>query len=327
MSTSKIMTAAEAVARFVQDGDVAYVGYNCVPYALVHEVVRQRKRGLEVVGASQRFQAAYLFLEGCADRTRTAYIGGVMIGATRGQLVADLIRQGRLKYEEYTNQALTLMFMAGALGIPYIPTRSLLGTDFLTPAGRDHPWSYLGDAKLREAEDPFTGQRVVLLPALRPDVALYCAQRADAEGNVQAWGVWGEARWALWAARKVVVSVEEIVPGEVIRRDPNRTLIPGFKVDAIVHEPFGAHPGAMTGYYDTDFFFSRLEAEAQLDEAAYHRFVDTWITGVRDRQEYLDRYVATYGLERLRTVLPDTRLEPTASVSYAFTRRWMAGYR
>ena len=155
---SKVMTESEAIARFVADGDIVYVGYNVVPYGLCHEVIRQKKRNLDLVGASQVSQGAYLFLEGCANRTRTAYIGGVIVGGGRSKLIAEMLQRGEIRYEEYTNQTLTLMFMAGALGIPFIPTRSLLGTEFLSDKCINHPKGFLGDKKYKLSGCPFTGE-------------------------------------------------------------------------------------------------------------------------------------------------------------------------
>ena len=187
------------------------------------------------------------------------------------------------------------MFLAGALGIPFIPTRTFLGTDFLSEDCITHPGGWLRDKKYQLVECPFTEEKVVLLPALNPDVAMMHAQRADVEGNVQAWGAFGDSKWALWAGKKVIVSVEEIVATEVIRSDPNRTIVPSFKVSAVVHEPFGAHPGVMTGYYDMDFSFRTETMGMYSDRASCDRFLDEWVYGVQNRREYIEHYIQKLG--------------------------------
>ena len=160
MAQSKLMSAEEAVSRFVSDGDILYAGYMMLPQALCHEIVRQGKRNLTVVGASVSEVAALLYITGCARRTISGYIGGVV----RGTLVAGLMERGELQYEDYSNQSLTVMFLAGALGIPFISTKTFLGTDFLTDECIRHPAGWLVDKKYQLSECPFTGEKVVLLP-------------------------------------------------------------------------------------------------------------------------------------------------------------------
>jgi len=320
-SESKLMTAREAISRFAADGETVYVGYLMVPHALCHEVIRQRKRGLTLVGASLLQQATLLILAGCVGRLMTGYLGG----ALRSKLLRDLMARGELKYEDYSNQSQTLMLMAGALGIPFIPTRTFLGSDFLSDKCVNHPHGWLRDKKYQLSQCPFTREKVVLLPALRPDLAVMAAQRADSQGNVQAWGALGDAKWALWAARKVVVSVEEVVPTEVIRRDPNRTIIPSFKVSAVVHEPFGAHPGAMSGYYDIDLAFNGRYGAWDSDEGASRQFLEEWVYGVKDRREYIERYVAKLGYEALRSIQASPPFPPIGTVDYAYSPNITAG--
>lgn len=182
-----------------------------------------------------------------------------------------------------------------------------------------HSGGWLRDKKYQLGESPFDEEKVVLLPALNPDVAMMHAQRADAEGNVQAWGAFGDSKWALWAGKKVIVSVEEIVPTEVIRSDPNRTIVPSFRVSAVVHEPFGAHPGAMTGYYDLDFSFSRTEqADKYRDRAACYRFLDEWVYGVQSRGEYIEHYVQKLGQGALQNIMAKPPVRPIGTVDYAY---------
>jgi glutaconate CoA-transferase, subunit A len=311
----KLMTEAEAIARFVDDGDSVYVGYTSVAWGLCHEIVRQRKRRLESIGGSVGPQGTMLFMAGCSDRVSSGYIAG----ALRPGPVQDMMDRGELKYEDYSNQAIALMLMAGALGIPFIPTRSFLGSDYLKPEYQEHPGGHRGDKKWSVMESPFDGQPVVLLPALRPDVAVIHAQRADEFGNVQTWGHQGDARWAYWAANKVIVSVEEIVSPEVIREDPGRTVVPGLRVAAVVHMPYGAHPSGCTGHYDFDYAFmaatmSRIGRSAE-DFAAFR---DEWIDGVPDRARYIQRYVERFGQRALERIRVDSGPSPQEGIHYGY---------
>ncbi len=318
MADRKLMDEYEAIARFVDDGDSVYVGYTCAAYGLCREVVRQRKRGLEAIGGSVGPQGTMLIMGGCADRVRTGYIAA----ALRPGAVQDMMSNGDLRYEDYSNQAIALMLMAGALGIPFIPTRSFLGTDYLDPANIEHPGAYLREQKWRLMESPFDGQQFVALPALRPDVALLHAQRADEFGNVQAWGHQGDARWAYWAAKKVIVSVEEVVPHEVILADPGRTIVPGFRVAAVVHMPYGAHPSGQAGYYDFDYGFQGASGMSRITrgEADWRAFADEWVYGTGSQDGYLAHYRERFGEEALASIAADAGPEPVAAVHYGYAR-------
>jgi glutaconate CoA-transferase, subunit A len=315
MGSSKLLSLHDAVERFVDDGDVIYAGYTSVAYGLCYEIIRQRKRQLDVVGASVGGQGTLFVLSGCANRMRTGYIGG----ALRPGMITQAMNDGTLQFEDYSNQAIALMLMAGALGIPFIPTRSFLGSDYLRPEYQEHPGGFLGDKKWAQMESPFDGQQVVLLPALRPDVAVIHAQRADEEGNVQMWGHLGDARWAFWAARKVIVSVEEIVPNSVIRADPSRTIVPGFRVSAVVHLPYGAHPTSIAGYYDYDYGFSAsVMRHASRSQADFDAFAAEWIDGVADHAAYMDHYRAVFGEDALAALAAHTGTTPQESVLYGY---------
>jgi glutaconate CoA-transferase, subunit A len=315
----KLMSEGEAVGRFVTDGDSVYVGYTAAAYGLCREVVRQRKRNLEAIGGSVGPQGSMLIMGGCVDRVRTGYLAA----ALRPGAVQDMMSAGELKYEDYSNQAIALMLMAGALGIPFIPTRSFLGTDYLDPRNTDHPGAYLREQKWRPMESPFDGEAIVALPALRPDVALLHAQRADEFGNIQTWGHQGDARWAYWAAKKVIVSVEEIVPHEQVLSDPGRTVVPGFRVAAVVHMPYGAHPSGQAGYYDFDYAFQGASGMGRISRSAeeWQVFADEWIYGVADHAGYLQRYRERFGSNNLERIGVDSGPSPATGVRYGYSRQ------
>lgn len=317
MGERKLMSAREAIGRFVDDGDTLYAGYTSVAFGLCYEIIRQRKTRLQVVGGSVGQQGTLMILAGCVDRVLTGYIGG----ALRPGLITAMMADGRLHFEDYSNQAIALMLMAGALGIPFIPTRSFLGTDYLRPEYANHPGGHLGAAKWAEMESPFDGRKVVLLPALRPDVAVLHAQRADEEGNVHAWGHQGDAKWAYWAARKVIVSVEEIVPASVIRSDPSRTIVPGFKVAAVVHMPWGAHPSNLTGYYDYDYaFIARTMRGLTYSMDTYEAFAAEWIHAPPDHEAFIAHYRDVFGQPALDRILATEGATPEMPVRHTYAR-------
>jgi len=315
MGERKLMSAREAVSRFVADGDVVYAGYTSVAMGLTREVIRQRKRDLDIVGGSVGMPGTQLFMAGCSKRTRTGYIGA----ALRPGVIQDRMSAGDFEYEDYSNQAIALMLMAGALGIPFIPTRSFLGTDYLNPEFVDHPGGFLGKQKWAEMESPFDGQKVVLLPALRPDVALLHAQRADDEGNVQVWGHLGDARWAYWAAKKVIVSVEEVVPREVVRNDPSRTVVPGFRVSAVVHLPWGAHPTGFAGYYDFDYAFqATVFAGIVRSQERFDAYASEWVDGLADHDAYLAHVRAVFGDDTFDRLKATRGHSPAPGINYTY---------
>ncbi len=317
MPESRLMSAREAVERFVHDGDTVYAGYTSVSFGIAYEIMRQGKRNLELVGGSVGIQGTLMTLAGCVNRVSAGYIGG----ALRPGTVTGMMDDGRLRFEDYSNQAIALMLMAGALGIPFIPTRSFLGTDYLKPEYQDHPRGFRGQKKWVEMESPFDGEKVVLLPALRPQVAFIPAQRADEEGNVQAWGHQGDAKWACWAAERVIVSVEEIVPRSVIRSDPDRTIVPGFRVAAVVHMPFGAHPAGVSGYYDTDYAFqSRVFGGLMRDTARFDAFMAEWVAGCPDREQYLAHIAERFGPDALSRLSANAGAVPEREVRYTHSQ-------
>ena len=319
---NKLMTAREAVDRFVDDGDVVYTGYSTqVPYALTHEIIRRRRRNLDVVGASLGPQVTQLVLAGCCSRVRTGYISG----ALRPGPLTEMMASGALQFEDYSNGAIAVMLMAGAMRFPFVPMKWFLGSDYLKPENRAHAASFLGEAKWRVIDSPFDGDRYLALPALRPDVTMMHFQRADVYGNVQGWGALGDARWALWAAEKVIVSVEEIVPTAVVRRDPSRTLVPGARVAAVVHAPGGAHPTAVAGYYDSDYSFIRLAALAYEGRDQFDAFAAEWIYGRPDRAAYMGHLRERFGDAWIANITPAPPLPPLAPIDYSFAPHlgWM----
>jgi acyl CoA:acetate/3-ketoacid CoA transferase alpha subunit len=279
----KLMSEKEAVEKFVQDGD--YLLYECNylqrgPSALIREVIRQKKKDLWVGAKFTWVTAALLVGAGCVSKLD---VGFFLFGPT----VEQAIREGRVTAYEYSNVVMTNRIMAGAMGLPFLPTRSLGGTDNFPHSG----------AKL--IEDPYTGEPIVVVPALNPDVALIHAHQADVFGNARIFGTGISHQEAAMASRKVIVSTEEIIETDEIRRDPARTTIPYYVVDAVVHAPFGAYPGEMQGHYASDVPHV-IEIIASTLRGLIPQYLDKWVYGVSSHAEMLDKLV---GANRLKEIV------------------------
>jgi glutaconate CoA-transferase subunit A len=289
-----LTTAREAVSRYVEDGSTIFVGGfgSLYPFALAHEIIRLGKKNLTLAKPSPELIGDQLIGAGAISRLIISWEGNPGIGSSYcfRRAIEKKIPHS-IVLEEYTHAAITAMLKAGAMGMPFIATRYLMGSDLLgvqqTP-------------RAKVTTSPFTDEPVCVLRALQPDVALVHAQRADEEGNVQGWGILSDIRDGAFASSRVIASVEEIVPSEVSRRDPNRTIIPGFKVDALVVEPWAAHPSACQGYYDRDnsFFLEYEDSTRSLE--GFRSYLEKWVYSVKDRAEYAE----TLGLARLNSLRP-----------------------
>jgi len=305
----KVMPLAEAVRKFIPDGcrlRSSGIGLR-KPLAFVYEIMRQRKRDLTFLQSGMTEDADLLLGAGCLDRIEGSYLGLEAFGLAHCYRRA--VERGvprSVLVEEYSNFGMTMRFMASAMGLPFMPIRSHLGSDLLRVESFRHPKAVVLD-------DPFgSGDRVALLPACPVDVSMLHAQRCDEDGNVQIWGQLGDDVWGTLAGRRIVVSVEEVVPSKVVRRDPNRTVVPGFRVDAIVHAPFGSHPYQVQGYYDADVPFRREYAERSATADGWQAWADAWVYGVEDHAGYRTK-LGSERLERLRA----KRL-PSGRVNYGY---------
>lgn len=278
----KLMSEKEAVEKLVSDGD--YLWYECNylqrgPASLIREVIRQKKKDLWVGAKFTWVTAALLVGGGCVSKLD---VGFFLFGPT----VEQAIREGRVTAYEYSNVVMTNRIMAGAMGLPFMPVRSFGGTDGFTHSG----------AKL--INDPYTGEPITIVPALNPDVALIHVHQADAFGNARIFGTGISHQEAAMASKKVIVSTEEIIDTEEIRRDPGRTTIPYYVVDAVVHAPFGAYPGEMQGHYTSDVPHV-IEIVASTLRGLIPQYLDKYIYGVSSQTEMLDKLV---GASRLKDI-------------------------
>jgi len=292
---SKLLTMQQAMSRFVHDGDsVVMEGFtHLIPFAAGHELIRQRRQNLTLIRLTPDLIFDQMIAAGCARKLLFSWAGNPGVGSLHAFRRA--VEQGipaPLELEEYSHFGLALRLQAGAAGVPFLPTRNFAGSDL----PRVNP-------NIRRVTCPHSGEELWSVPALNPDVAILHAQRADEEGNTQVWGLVGVHKEAAFASHRVIVVVEEIVSQEVIRGDPNRTLIPGFRVNAVVHEPFGAHPSYVQGYYDRDNDFYTRWDDISREADGLRRYLDEWVYGLPDRRAYVEKMDPVCQRLRARSLL------------------------
>lgn len=277
---NKCISMAEAIKRYVPDGASVALGLALealIPHAAAHELIRQGRRDLTLIGPISDILFDQLIGAGCVEKIQAAWVGNVSEGLGHCyRRATEKAIPRRVVTEAHSNFTIGLALFAAAMGSPYIPTRSLLGSDI--PRHNPH---------LRVESSPLDGSPVLLVPAIRPDVTIIHAQRSDEEGNAHLWGNTGVAQEAFLAARDVIIVTEEIVDHAVITSDPNRVLGPSFKVRAVVHEPGGAHPAPVQGYYNRDHAFYHEYHTATRTPEGYQAWLEEWVLGVSDRAAYL----------------------------------------
>jgi glutaconate CoA-transferase subunit A len=306
--TGKFMTPAEAVSRFFFDGaQIALGGFTIArnSMAIVHEVIRQRIRDLHVVCHSQAQALDLLIGAGCVRRLEIAYGGAGRFAPTCIRF-RKAVENREIAFEDYSNYQMSLRFLAGALGIPFIPGKSGLGTDILRREGFSREvraGRKTAAKKFVLLQNPFAEEPdpLVLLPAITPDVALVHAQQVGEDGTVRIRGLTFADIEQAKSADAVIVTCEEILPVSRIRDDPDRNSLPPFLVDAVVLVPFGAHPTACPFYYDYDAAHLNRYRKMAEDDRLFERYLSEWIYGLKDHQEYLDRV----GREQLEGIRAD----------------------
>jgi len=285
---SKLMTMSEAVAQFVHDGDcIAIEGFtHLICFAAGHEIIRQRKRDLVLSRLTPDLIYDQMVAAGCARKLVFSWAGNPGVGPLYA--IRRAVEQGipnTIELEEYSHGGMVARFMAGAANLPFYPLASYVATDLPK-----------ANPLIRTITSPYDEKvQVYAVPPLKPDIAILHAQRADEQGNTQIWGLVGVAKEVAFASKHVIVVVEQVVPASTIRADPNRTIIPCVVVDALVHEPYGAHPSYTQGYYDrdNDFYLNYDPISADVDKLK--SWLDEWVYGVSGRTEYVQKL----GRERL----------------------------
>jgi len=270
---SKLMTEQEAIERFVKDGD--YLAFDLMgvvrgPFSLEREIVRQRKRNLFLAAKFSFFEAAFLVAGGCVTKIDCGFMGG-------GISHFRAIEKGEVEVIEWSNGAISARFLAGALGLPFIPWRGLMGTETFKHSAA------------KTTIDPFTGKKISLLPALNPDISLIHANQCDIYGNARIFGPGCIPIEVATASKRVIISTEEIIDIEEIRKAPAKTTIPFYIVDAVVLTPFGGHPGSVPGLYDADFEHMNEFSKAERDPVALEKYFDKYVFSCKTHQDYLDK--------------------------------------
>ena len=306
MSASKVASMHDAIADLVRDGDtVAIEGFtHLISFAAGHEIIRQGKRDLTLARLTPDLIYDQMIAAGVARKLVFSWLGNPGVGGL-GAIRRRIESEGpdRLEVEEYSHFGMVGRYTAGAANLPFYPIRSYFETDLPK-----------ANPLIREIESPYGDGVVYAVPPLKPDVTIVHAQRADASGDTQIWGLLGCQKEAAFAAERVIVVVEELVDEAVVRADPNRTIIPGLIVDAVVVEPFGAHPSYVQGAYDRD---NRLYLDWDAitrDEAAIQAWLAEWVHGVADRTDYIEKL----GPERVAALTPGSA--PSGSVDYGAYR-------
>jgi glutaconate CoA-transferase, subunit A len=272
---NKLMPLSTAISENVHDGDTLYAaGFtHLIPFAAGHEIIRQHRHDLVLARATPDLIYDQMVAAGCARKVIFSYMGNPGVGSLR--IVRAEIEAGRLDWEEYSHFGMISRLQAGAAGLPFMPMNPTAATDLER-----------ANTLIRRIVDPYSGKELIVVPALCPDVAIVHVQRADREGNAHLWGIVGEQKEVAFAAKRLILTAEEIVDQAVIRSDPNRTLIPGFIVNAVCHIPFASHPSYAQGYYDRDNDFYLKWDKISEDPEAVRAYLDEWVFAVKDRGEY-----------------------------------------
>jgi glutaconate CoA-transferase, subunit A len=287
----KQLSLREAIASYVHDGmSVAIEGFTAfICFAAGHEIIRQKMRDLTLIRMTPDLIYDQMVAAGTASALVFSYLGNPGVGSLH--CLRRAIENGipnPLAIEEYSHYGMVARYTAGATHLPFFPLRSYLGSDMPEV-----------NPRIQFVDSPYGDGKVAVVPPLNPDLAIIHAQRADKQGNTQLWGVLGVQKEAAFAAKKVIVVVEDLVDEAVIRSDPNRTLIPGLIVDAVVHMPYGAHPSYVQGYYDRDNEFYLAWDRLSRDQKRTEAWLDEWVHGVADHAEYLQK-LGTQTLERIQ---------------------------
>jgi glutaconate CoA-transferase subunit A len=305
VSGSKVASMRDAVAELVRDGDtVAIEGFtHLISFAAGHEIIRQQKRDLTLCRLTPDLIYDQMIGAGVARKLIFSWLGNPGVGGLHAIRRVTEGDAATLEIEEYSHFGMVGRYTAGAMNLPFFPLRSYFESDLpqVNPL-------------IRPVPSPYGEQTVFAVPPLKPDVTIVHAQRADAAGDTQVWGLLGCQKEAAFAADRVIVVVEELVDEAVVRADPNRTILPGLVVDAVVVEPFGAHPSYAQGYYDRDNRFYLEWDAVSRDRERLEAWLGEWVLGVSGRAEYLERL----GRERIEALRPGPA--PSGSVDYGAYR-------
>ncbi len=290
--TNKIMDIKSAINKFIKDGDylgIGGFGMDRIPSCALHEIVRQKKKHLTLAGHTATHDGQILFAGECIDKIDAAYVVGVeLLGLSPNYRRA--FQEGKVQVTEWTNATLAWRYKAASMGIPFLPVRTMLGTETIK------------HSRAIEYSCPFTGGTYALVPACYPDISIIHVPRSDEYGNCQIDGITVSDSDLARASRKLIITTEEIIPTEQIRATPERTIIPYYYVDAVVQIPYGSYPGNMPGKYYLDIEHLNEWNEAEKDPAQLEKFMDKYIYGVKDWNEYIERCGGKKRLAELKSI-------------------------
>src|SRR5215831_9135280 len=299
----KLVSMREAIAAHVSDDcSVAIEGFTgFISFAAGHEIIRQKRQELTLVRMTPDLIYDQMIAAGTAKKLIFSYMGNPGVGSL--YCIRRAVEKGiprPLELEEYSHYGLVGRYAAAASRMPFFPLRSYIGSDMLS-----------ANPLIKLIDDPYGSGKIAVVPPLNLDVAIVHAQRADRQGNTQLWGLLGMQKEVAFAAKRVIVVVEELVDEAIVRADPNRTVIPGLIVNAVVHEPYGAHPSYVQGYYDRDNQFYLDWDDVSRDSERLDAWLAEWVHGVSGRTEYLDKLGPD-----VRARLAPSGSAPSGSVEY-----------
>jgi len=318
-ATGKVMSAREAIEKFVHDGDEVVIGNYTVGSCaeLVYEIIRQGKKGFTLYSQSGIFDVEVLVAGGCVNRLVSTYVmrSG---GKKGGSAVERALNAGTLEIEDYTNFEYNARLVAGMHGFTFMPVlEGVRVTDIFRKRG------FMGENKFQIISCPYTRREIVTVPAATPDVCVIHVQRADVDGNAQYWGAMGSVAAAALASKRIIVSCEEIVEHDIIQSSPHLTIIPAYRVNAVVEAPWGAHPTEVLGYYNVDtFMYNGLFSAAAATADGLAAWMDEWVYSCPDRAAYIDHYIQRFGVETLNELRARPFYSAPANYGAAFTSHW-----
>ncbi len=293
----KIITLKEAVKK-VHDGAHLFwggFGYQRPPIAFAAELVRQHKRNLTIYTCGSEVDLEIMAGAGVANRFEIAFVAIEALGLANN--MRRRVAEGTVEVEEYSNLAMAMRFLGGSLNVPFMPIRSLMGTDIVNKS------RFRGDKKLKIIDCPFTGEKICLVPSVRPDFSIVHVQRVDKMGNAQIDGIVGEDLEGARCGKRLIVIAEELISEEEVRAHPDQTKIPAMYVDSVVLQPYASHPMQVHAYYDYDLDHLMMFHKMTKDENSWQEYLKHYILGVEDHYEYL-KLIGWKRLHSLRAKRP-----------------------
>ena len=284
--------------------------------SLIFEIIRQKRKGLTYYSQSGSFDIEFMAAGGCVDKICTAFV--TKWGGRRfGSMLERYQRAGKIEVEDYTNFTYAARMAAGAYGYSLMPVLPAITASDVFKVSQ-----FMGKQKFGVITCPFTGKKLPVVPAVHPDVCLVHVQRADRYGNAQHWGGLGSTVHACFASKKIIVTCEELVDHDVIRSSPHLTIVPGFRVSAVIEEPYGCHPSELPGYRNFDLSMQNLFIKHICSEGGLSTMFKEWIYNLPDRDAYIQHYVEVFGQESLNRYRARSYYSAPANYGIAFDSGW-----